>query len=512
MIDFTAVLGAGGEAEERASALEAMLDTCDRASRETVGRWIAERLPVEELVPDVYQQWRPLVRDSLAFLFSHLSSVRLAPKLVEQMDLPGESPIETRLLKLITRMPGLQKLGQVLARHRRLPGQLRRGLIQLENGIADMTPEAVREIVVRELGTLLKAYEVELSDHLLTEASVSAILEFTWRNPETGRREQGVFKVVKPHVPLCFAEDLSMLRDLADYLATRDGEYGFASREVPEMLDEVRLLLEHELDFRREQVTLAEVHRIYHRRGAHAPKPLTAFSTDRITAMTAEYGVKVTDACRLWPAGRRRVASQIVEAVLADPIFSPEEEAIFHADPHAGNLFYDESKGELIILDWALTGRLTSAERRHVARMIIGMTLRDSGAVAAALKALSRPADGAGPASVDIIDRCVGQFFRELPHVCSLGALDAMRLLDRVGMEGVRFPVELVLIRKVLFTLDGVLRDIAGDDIRLDGIIAREFLSRLIVTRGSLPPPFKFEDYLAVQRSMLRYVTGLWAW
>ena len=87
-----------------------------------------------------------------------------------------------------------------------------------------------------------------------------------------------------------------------------------------------------------------------------------------------------------------------------------------------------------------------------------------------------------------------------------------MRLLDRIAAEGVRFPTSLLLMRKVIFTLDGVLTDIAGDEVRIDAIIAGEFVSRWMRHFGSLPPPFSLADYLAMQRSAFFYATGLWAW
>jgi hypothetical protein len=98
-----------------------------------------------------------------------------------------------------------------------------------------------------------------------------------------------------------------------------------------------------------------------------------------------------------------------------------------------------------------------------------------------------------------------------MPFVYSPGAMDAMRLLDQIGVEGVRFPGALVLIRKVLFTLDGVLNDVAGHDVRIDTVVSRNFVSRWLRSPRSVPPPFQFADYLAAQRSALYYVSGLWS-
>jgi ubiquinone biosynthesis protein len=494
--------------EERVKAVQEALRSSGPELRPEIGEWIASLLSVETLVPDAFERWRPLVHASMAYVASHISDVRLAPKIVEQIELPSDTPIESRLIRVIAKTPGLQKLGQVLARTRKLTPLLRRELQTLENGISDMTAAEVQTIVAQQLGPCLKAYQVEVSATLLSEASVSAVLEFTWRNPQTGLRETGVFKVLKPHVRLFYSEDLGLLQGLAQHLAGDDSAFRFASRAVSETLDEVRMLLEHEVDFRREQVTLAEVGRLYKRSGFHAPRPVPELCTDTITAMSCERGVKVTDAYRQRPALRPRVATQIVEALIAEPMLSEQDDAIFHADPHAGNLLYNEATGELIVLDWALTGRLNRTERRQVARLIAAMTFRDRGAVRDAIVALARPQPGTD-ASIQLIDTSVERYFAALPHVCSLGAIDAMRLLDDLGMEGVRFPATLVLLRKVLFTLDGVLNDIAGGTVRMDTVIAREFSERLF--RGSLPPPFTLRDYLSVQRSAVAYATGWWA-
>ena len=87
-----------------------------------------------------------------------------------------------------------------------------------------------------------------------------------------------------------------------------------------------------------------------------------------------------------------------------------------------------------------------------------------------------------------------------------------MRLLDQIGLEGVKFPTSLIFIRKVLFTLDGVLNDVAGSDVQIDTVVTRDFVTRWVRQLGSIPPPFRISDLLAAQRSALYYMTGLWSW
>src|SRR6516225_4105077 len=84
---------------ERIKALEPMLNgPAAQKFRNQMASWALQFLPVEALVPDLYAQWRPLVQDAMRFVFCHLSSPRLAPKLIEQMELPLDTKPEVRLL------------------------------------------------------------------------------------------------------------------------------------------------------------------------------------------------------------------------------------------------------------------------------------------------------------------------------------------------------------------------------------------------------------------------------
>src|SRR5208282_3389543 len=206
----------GATATEQTSAIEAALRSpVGEAMRDTMARWIVdETVPVEKLVPQAYLAWRPPVRDAMMFVVARLSPARLAPKLLEQLELPLDTSAEVRLLRLIAKVPGLQKLGQVIARNQHLRPALRNALERLENGIRDVRPEDVVAIIKRELGPRVEKYGVKIAPTILSEASVSAVVRFTWRNPESGKRERGVFKVLKPHIPEYFAEDMDYLQGL----------------------------------------------------------------------------------------------------------------------------------------------------------------------------------------------------------------------------------------------------------------------------------------------------------
>src|SRR5581483_4472837 len=224
-----------------------------KALRQELGRWVVAKLvPVSALLPTQLAVWRGPTRECMLFVIERLSVERLAPKLVEQLELPPRSPPEVRLLKLITRVPGLQKLGQVLARNRHLRTSVRLALSTLENGIRDVPFDDILAVIRQELGDKLREYRIELKKSLLSEATVSAVVRFTWWNAATQRREKGVFKVLKPHITQCFAEDMAILQSLADFFGSRSQE-SFSSAVIPDTFSKIRQHLQHEVDFPGEQ-------------------------------------------------------------------------------------------------------------------------------------------------------------------------------------------------------------------------------------------------------------------
>jgi ubiquinone biosynthesis protein len=472
-------------------------------NRREIGEWVKRIVPIETMVPADAGRWRPLVQDAIQFIFTHMSEERLAEKFREQMMLALDTPPEKRLLRLISRMPGLQKVGQVLARNRRIPPKLREALSELENGMSDVTAAEIRGVIEERLGRRLEQYAVRIASDILSEASVSAVMRFSWCHP--GREgEEGVFKVLKPYVPACFAEDMKLLQRLGEHLTRKTRKYGFAVQEVRETLEEVRRLLEHELDFTREQSTLDEAARMYRSSfGIRVPRLIPPLCAVGITAMSAEPGVKVTEAFRHWPVRRERIAEQIIEALIAVPFFSWADSAVFHCDPHAGNLLYDEPNRELVVLDWALAERLDRESRRQLVLLALMTILRDRDGVCAAIGALNCRDPQSG--RMERIRKHVARLFERVKEGKSPGVLDSMMLLDEIALDGVRFPAALFLFRKVLFTLEGVLHDVTGHDVRIDQVILREFLARAVASFGFFHAPLKGKDFITIQREALSY-------
>jgi ubiquinone biosynthesis protein len=370
-----------------------------------------------------------------------------------------------------------------------------------------MTAGEVRATIEHELGELISAHAIHIDSAILSEASVSAVVRFTWRDPSGRHRRRGVFKVLKPHVPEYFIEDMQMLQDLADFFATHRTEYGPVARVLPDTFAKVRRLLQHEVDFTGEQATLRRAVELYRSMDkVQVPHLIPELSTPAITAMTEVPGAKIVDAAARVPVRKRaRIAERLVEALVAVPLFSSDTRAMFHADPHAGNLLYGEKSGELAIVDWALKEELTDEQRRRLALLTITVTLRDPIGAAEQVVRLAETRIHPHSRRAHLVRDVITHYFDELPVTRITGVVDAMRILEQCALNGILFPAPLIMFSKMMFTLEDVLDDIGDDRSSISTIMGRYLLSRLISSRSlrksGVTLPLKKKDWLALPLS-----------
>ena len=503
---FGSFLAQYNDQTERVKAIESALNgPAGDYARKQLGNLLVERwVPLKVLVPRSYQKWEAPVRDAMMYVVSKLSAARLAPKILEQITIVNVPP-EQRLLQIIAKVPALQKLGQVIARNRHLRPSLRKALAKLENGIRDVTADEICAIIRRELGSRLETYDVEIEPAILSEASVSAVVRFTFHHPGSRQRESGVFKVLKPNIPEYFKEDMDILQGLAEFFVEEPHSYGVASNILTDTFMKVRRLLEHEVDFVREQKTLLRACAAYRGiPGVRVPQLISPLCTSRFTAMTEEQGTKVTDAlARMSAFERNQVSALLIETLVSVPLFAADGNGLFHADPHAGNLLYDVHSQELIVLDWALTERLSRAQRRHLALLVILVGLRDAVGVSSQLLALTELDSRGRAQQLPKVRQLVTRFFDELPLKRFPGAVEAMQLLENVAFSGIRFSSPLIMFSKAIFTLDGILDEISHGDVSMGRTLGLVLARRWLTGASQFGSPLDVNDWLKIQASVM---------
>lgn len=472
-------------------------------------------VPIAELVPDVYEKWRPVVRDGFAFVGARLSPERLVPKLIEQLTLAEETAVEDRIIAFIRRIPSLQKIGQIVARNRNLNPEFRARLSELEDAIHEVEEDEIRAEIDADLGYILLKHQVTVEPGLYAEGSVSAIVRFTRLSPPAGEPNAGVLKVLKPFIPKYFQEDLTLLSELADYFDANQKKYDLDEVNMRSILDNVRELFERETDFENERDSLAAAgKRFKDVRGVRVPEPFPSLSTDTISAMTEERSVKVTDAYAYEPQRRDEIARKLVEALVAIPLFSDEAESSFHADPHAGNLRLDVETGDLVILDWALTGSLSIEERRGLILLFLALPLRDEGQIMDALSELSESKTESDRA---LLKRQIELFIDSLPLGKIPGAGSLSDLVGRLLRSGLRFSSSFLIFRKMLITLGDVIEQLS-EEVTIERAVAEYALARGLAgnrcpesAKPNFTIPLKASDIFRIGLSLQSLFPRVWA-
>ena len=140
-----------------------------------------------------------------------------------------------------------------------------------------------------------------------------------------------------------------------------------------------------------------------------------------------------SEICR--ESGTREYSEVLVDALVASVLVSADAQALFHADPHAGNLM-TMADGRMAILDWSLAGRLRRAQREGIARVVLGAVRLDPARIAAALADLA-----VHTPSVGALDAPIAEALRQVRRGAVPGLSWVMKLLDNTAFAGVVYSL-----------------------------------------------------------------------
>ncbi len=410
-----------------------------------------EILDIAPLVPQEYAAYRPLIRDALLFFLERLPPHRQTVIVVEQLQMAEDTGLVDRVGALLHHCPTLHKLGQFVARNQHLAPTLRTRLQALEF-MTPTTPVAeILETIQQELGD---NPDVVVHPQALAEASVAVVVPFSYREAKSTHRE-GVFKILKPDIEALLQEDLVIWSALGDFLEERCGYYDLPALNYRETLDGVSSLLLNEIQLRREQEHIVDAARFY----ADTPDVfiprLLPYSTPRMTAMERIYGCKITDTT-LPPERCQKLATLAVNALIAKPFWDNASSVMFHADSHAGNLFATHDE-RLAILDWSLVAYLNKAQRATIMKIVLAALALDQVSICRALAAL-----GKTPPKESLLRVAVADALGQVRQGTFPGFSWLLGLLDRLVFSAtIEFSEDLLLFRKTLFTLSGVVADVS---------------------------------------------------
>ena len=428
---------------------------------------------IENFLPPSYAKFQPVVVEGMIFLISQLTMKRLADKIVDQLRIPLSATPGERLYILLKDMPSMQKLGQIICRSPGLDPQVKDSLVNLEDKIETVTYGRLRPLLMKEIKLTGGDFTITPEEKILAEASVCAVVPAEVRSGEKDSGVSSVLKVVKPSVRRNLPAELLLLDRLVTFLDDNRSRWGLGDFSFQGTLNQVRRLLENEMNLTMEQRNL-NVALSYHSSDSAVLVPeCSAASTPTMTVMSRLNGVKITDVSGLNARDRRRLAITLARICIIRPIQDMNGESIFHGDPHAGNLAYT-FKGQwpkVIIYDWTMLGRLGRMERLSMVLLTLGLIM-DHG------KVIFYAADVITQGSISV-DRTMS---RRIEKVIEEALIDLKKgrrgilstiefLFEKFTYQGVVFSSDLMLYEKALITLKGVLADIDPDFNRDDYLV-----------------------------------------
>ncbi len=446
-----------------------------------LGDWISGLLG---LVPDDYAAYRPLVRDALLFFLERLPADHLETILAEQLKLPIAATPAHRLHALFLACPTLHKLGQVVARDRRLTPALRLQLQRLESRRPEPLPTELRT----QLARLRQRHpQLQPARVALAEGSVAIVVPFELADEHAGI-PHGVFKLLRPGVIEQLDIELPIWSDLGEYLAQRCLVHELPEFDYRNTLETVARLLRHEVDFLGEQAHLQAAAELYRSMPEVRIPRLLPFCTADVTAMERINGCKVTDLGDESPPLRQRFGTRILRALVATPFWQRSRDtALFHADPHAGNLLATDD-GRLAILDWALVAKLPKRSCEELIGIVLAALRRDRAALCMGIERLGHILDP------DRLAECIDAHLSNIGRGALPGFRWLLALFDALAARSlVRFDGQLLLFRKAMLTLDGVVADLT-DTPPFDSVLISSGLSELLTTlpwRWCMPDPWR---------------------
>jgi len=432
---------------------------------------ILDETELATVFPGEYARFVRPIREGLIVFLEGLPESYQKEILARQASLPPDTTISHRLAMLARECPVLHKLGQVLARDQRLSAQLREHLRELESLEPVVSDATISQIVGQELGPLDRL-GIRLAP-AIAEASVAVVIPFEpAQGNETEGKRGGVLKVLKPGIEERLELELDLLGRVGWHLDERCEELKIPRLDYEDAFEQIREKLANEVRLDHEQQHLVEAAKFYaDEPRVHIPAVLE-FCTPRVTAMERISGWKVTDQHLNGHCGRRQLADLVVREMIARPMFSLAAHPLFHGDPHAGNLFLTDEK-RLGILDWSLVGSINPRERVAIAKIIQYAVMFEPTGIAQVLENLGRRKPARRPSLVAVVERAIRRVRQgTLPGLSWLVDL----LDDAVHTAGLRVSADLMVLRKSLHTLEGVVAEIAGAPFRIDDVLLADFV------------------------------------
>ncbi len=365
-------------------------------------------------------------------------------------------PTPQRRLRIILEKlgPTFIKIGQLLAtRPDLVPREYAEEFKNLYDATTPSPYDEVRRVIREDLGQEIENIFDDFEPEALASASIGQVHRATLKDGS-----KVAVKVQHVGIEEAMHLDFEILRGLVSFI-----EKTFAASRVwqpTEHLDELRVMLERELDYTYEVKNTRRVaHHFRHDESVHIPRMHREFCSKRIMVMEFIDGIKFANVEGLETQGiNRKNVARVVTHAMAKQIFVHR---IFHADPSPGNMMILDSN-KVAFLDFGAVGMVTERRAKNILRLITGISKSDIEATSEAVIDLcdQRGEFDAKRFQTDV-EKILDFFEREQVSVADPRIMEM--ILSLAKQHQMLLPPDFMLITRALFQFDGFCRDLDPD-------------------------------------------------
>ncbi|MDJ0620573.1 MAG: AarF/ABC1/UbiB kinase family protein [Calothrix sp. MO_192.B10] len=355
--------------------------------------------------------------------------------------------------------PVYVKLGQLLStRPDLLPGEYVDTLTDLQANVPQVPWEEVKNLIEQELGQSITEVFTDINIEAIAAGSIGQVHQATLKNGQ-----QVALKVQRPGIDVVVAQDISLIKGLAELVALTDLGKDY---DMVAIAEEFTTALQAELDFTTEGKYTEQLSRNlssskwFDPQQLIIPKIYWNLTTSKLLVIEWLEGVPILSSklCNSETEEQTKKPRREITTLLFRAFFQQIYiDGFFHADPHPGNIFYLDN-GRVALLDCGMVGRLDPRTQQILTEMLLAIVDLDARRCSQLTLEL---AESGQPLSLDRLTNDYDKMLRKYYNL-SLDQINFSEvfyeILQIAKNNKIRLPSNMGLYAKTLANMEGVAR------------------------------------------------------